>query len=122
AFSSDAIPIHLMTAECARLYANRLAPGGLLLLHISNIVLNLEPVAEGLAQQLGWKSVFLVSAADSRTGESTAKWMLITNNTEFLERSGLGRAGVKWAGPAPVPILWTDDFASLWHVLDIRVR
>jgi len=120
AFSSDAIPIHLLTAECADIYARRLAPGGLLLLHLSNIVLNLEPVAEGLAQHLGWKPVFLVSPANPETGESSASWMLITSNAEFLEQSGLGRAGVQWTGKAPGPIAWTHDFASLWHVLDFR--
>jgi spermidine synthase len=120
AFSSDAIPIHLLTEECADIYARHLVPGGLLLLHLSNIVLNLEPVAEGLAQHLGWKSVFLVSPVNPETGESSASWMLVTSNTEFLEQSGLGRAGVQWRGKAPVPITWTDDFASLWHVLDFR--
>ena len=120
AFSSDAIPIHLLTAECADLYARRLAPGGLLLLHISNLVLNLEPVAEGLAQHLGWKSVFLASRKDEETGESPADWVLVTSNADFLAQSGLGRAGVQGAGKAPVPITWTDDFASLWHVLDFR--
>jgi hypothetical protein len=120
AFSSDAIPIHLLTAECADIYARHLAPGGLLLLHISNLVLNLEPVAEGLAQHLGWKSVFLVSPPDPDTGESGASWMLVTSNAEFLEKSGLGRAGVQWTGKTPAPIAWTDDFASLWHVLDFR--
>jgi hypothetical protein len=120
AFSSDAIPIHLLTAECADIYAQRLAPGGLLLLHISNLVLNLPPVAEGLAQHLGWKSVFLVSAADPETGESAATWVLITDNAEFLAQSGLGKAGAPGTGKPPVPITWTDDFASLWHVLDFR--
>ncbi|HEV3196786.1 MAG TPA: fused MFS/spermidine synthase [Bryobacteraceae bacterium] len=120
AFSSDAIPIHLLTAECADIYAQRLAPGGLLLLHLSNIVLNLEPVAEGLAQHLGWRPVFFVSPANPETGESSASWMLITSNADFLAKSGLGRAGVQWTGKARVPIIWTDDFASLWHVLDFR--
>jgi hypothetical protein len=122
AFSSDAIPIHLLTAECADLYARRLAPGGILLLHISNLVLDLKPVAEGLAQHLGWKSVFLISRADADTGESAADWVLITANTGFLTQSGIGRAGVQWSGNAPVPITWTDDFASLWHVLDFGKR
>ena len=119
AFTSDAIPIHLMTAECADLYARRLAPGGVLLLHISNIVLNLEPVAEGLAQHLGWKSAYLVSSADSDTGESAAKWFVMTPNADFLESSGLGRKSAPRDQETP-PITWTDDFASLWHVLDFR--
>ena len=120
AFSSDAIPIHLLTAECADLYARRLAPGGLLLLHVSNLTLNLLPVAEGVAQHLRWTSVILISAADTATGESAASWVLITANHEFLERAGLVQAGVHWVGKAPAAITWTDDFASLWHVLGVR--
>ena len=117
AFSSDAIPVHLLTAECADIYRRRLAPGGLLLLHISNRVLNLEPVTRGLARHLGWKSVLLVSEQNAQTGESFAEWVLVTANADFLKRSGLGRGAVQWIGLDPSPITWTDDFASLWHVL-----
>ena len=53
AFSSDSIPMHLLTAECADIYRRRLAPGGVLALHISNRVLNLDPVARGMAQLSG---------------------------------------------------------------------
>ena len=95
-------------------------PGGLLLLHISNIVLNLQPVAQGFADHLGRKAVFLISREDSDTGESTSDWVLITANQEFLDRSGLERAGVRWLGQGNRPITWTDDFSSLWHVVDFR--
>ncbi|HKB46927.1 MAG TPA: fused MFS/spermidine synthase, partial [Ktedonobacterales bacterium] len=78
AFSGDTIPVHLLTAECARIYRRRLAPGGLLLLHISNRVLNLQPVAQGLAQSLGWKAALFGSLADGDTGESAADWVLAT--------------------------------------------
>jgi len=109
AFSSDAIPVHLLTAECADLYRRRLAPGGLLLLHISNRVLNLEPVARGMALHLGWKEVVLTSTQNEQTGETRAQWVLITANPDFQ-----GWIGEAPRGPA---ITWTDDFASLWHVL-----
>lgn len=116
AFTSDAIPFHLLTAECADIYRRRLAPGGLLLLHISNRILNLEPVARGLAQHLGWNALLFVSGDDAETGESSSKWVLLTGNTEFLARSGLAARAAPWTNRAP--ILWTDDFVSLWHVLN----
>lgn len=116
AFTSDAIPFHLLTAECADVYRRRLAPGGLLLLHISNRILNLEPVARGLAQHLGWNALLFVSGDDAETGESSSKWVLLTGNTEFLARSGLAARAAPWTNRAP--ILWTDDFVSLWHVLN----
>jgi hypothetical protein len=115
AFSSDAIPLHLLTAECGDIYRQRLKPGGLLLLHISNRALNLEPVARGLAQHLGWRPILFVSGDDYNTGESSSHWVLVTGNTEFLERTGLGRGNSPWTNRTP--ITWTDDFASLWHVL-----
>ncbi|HEV2446715.1 MAG TPA: fused MFS/spermidine synthase, partial [Candidatus Sulfopaludibacter sp.] len=116
AFTSDAIPFHLLTSQCADIYRRSLAPGGLLLLHISNRVLNLEPVARGMAQYLGWTPVLFVSGDDSETGESSSKWVLLTANAELLARSGLARRGAPWTRRAP--IVWTDDFVSLWHVLN----
>ena len=115
AFSSDAIPMHLLTAECASVYRERLAPGGVLLLHISNRAVNLDPVARGMAQYLGWQAVQFISGDDQQTGESSSRWVLLTANTAWLERTGFGRQLSAWS-PRP-PILWTDDFASLWRVL-----
>ncbi len=115
AFSSDSIPMHLLTAECAELYRRRLQPGGVLALHISNRALNLDPVARGVASYLGWPAVRIVSQDDAQTGESSSTWVLITSNQAFLERAGLAHASSSWSSRAP--IVWTDDFASLWHVL-----
>jgi hypothetical protein len=116
AFSSDAIPLHLLTAECGDIYRERLVPGGLLLLHISNRLLNLEPVGRGLARHLGWKAVTFESGDEIDTGESAATWVLVTNNSEFLLQPGMAQE-VSWTGKNRAPITWTDDFASLWHVL-----
>ena len=116
AFSSDAIPLHLLTAECGDIYRQRLMPGGLLLLHISNRLLNLEPVARGLARHLGWKAVTFLSGDEIETGESSATWVLLTSNAEFLLRPGMAQED-SWTGKDGRPITWTDDFASLWHVL-----
>jgi hypothetical protein len=112
AFSSDNIPMHLLTAECGDIYRRHLAPGGLLLLHISNRTLDLEPVARGLAEHLGWKAVQFVSGEDEHTGESSATWVLMTADSSFL-----GRVESKTTGWSRPPLIWTDDFASLWHVL-----
>ena len=116
AFSSDAIPLHLLTAECGDIYRQRLAPGGLLLFHISNRLLNLEPVARGLARHLGWKAVTFQSGEEIETGESSATWVLITDNAEFLLQPGMAQE-ISWTGKEGRPITWTDDFASLWQVL-----
>jgi hypothetical protein len=111
AFSSDSIPMHLLTAECADIYRRRLAPGGVLALHISNRALDLDPVARGMAGYLGWPVIQINSTDDSATGESAARWVVMTSDQGFLER--LQSSG--WSGKPP--ILWTDDFASLWPIL-----
>jgi hypothetical protein len=117
AFSSDAIPLHLLTAECGDIYRRRLTPGGFLLLHISNRSLNLEAVTRGLAQHLHWQAAELVSMDYAATGESSANWVLITDNADFIKRPEIAGTVVHWAGKQRLPITWTDDFASLWHVL-----
>lgn len=114
AFSSDSIPMHLLTAECADIYRRHLAPGGVLALHISNRALNLDPVARGIARYLGWTAVQIISGEDPETGESSSRWVLIASNQDFLERAGLAHQSSAWSHRAP--ITWTDDFASLWHV------
>jgi hypothetical protein len=115
AFSSDSIPMHLLTAECAEIYRRRLAPGGVLALHISNRALDLDPVARGMASYLGWTAVQVNSTDDSATGESAARWVLMTSDQGFLDRAGRARGPSSWSSSPP--IIWTDDFASLWHVL-----
>jgi hypothetical protein len=115
AFSSDSIPMHLLTAECADIYQRRLAPGGVLALHISNRTLDLDPVARGMARYLGWTAVQVNSEDVPKTGESSSRWVLLTSNNDFLERAGLEHHLSGWSSRAPIG--WTDDFASLWHVL-----
>jgi hypothetical protein len=120
AFSSDNIPLHLLTAECGDIYRRHLTPGGLLLLHISNRTLDLEPVARGLARHLGWQAVPFVSGDNGLTGESAATWVLMTANSGFLNRAGIANEVSAWTTPQRPPLVWTDDFASLWHVLRFR--
>jgi len=117
AFSSDAIPIHLLTAECGDIYRQRLAPDGILALHISNRSLDLEPVARGLAQHLGWKARMVMGLFDSNAGESNSRWVLLAEKAETLEKYRIRETLIGLSGPRRSNITWTDDFASLWHVL-----
>ena len=115
AFSSDAIPVHLLTEQCADLYKQRLKPGGLLMMHISNRSLNLEPVVRGVAGHLGWRAYNFLSSGYAAGGEDGSKWILITGDDDFTKRTELQKLVSGWT--AAQPLLWTDDFSSLWHVL-----
>jgi len=117
AFSSDAIPMHLLTAEAADIYRRRLLPGGLLLFHISNRSLNLEPVVRGIAQHLNWNAAQILAEVNPSTGEDASRWVILTENLELLQKITQAAPHVGWTDPKRKPVLWTDDFASLWHVL-----
>jgi hypothetical protein len=98
AFSSDAIPVHLITKEAVELYFQKLAPHGVVALHISNRYLDLEPVTAVLAMEL--KLAFRirsdnVSGEEGRQGKSSSTWVLLardeldlyplTDNPEWVE-------------------------------------
>ncbi|HSR08175.1 MAG TPA: fused MFS/spermidine synthase, partial [Bryobacteraceae bacterium] len=113
AFSGDAIPMHLLTAECAEIYRQRLAPGGIIALHISNRSLDLEPVTRGLARYLGWQARMVVVARDlldEDKGESSSRWVLLTEKRETFTHSKIRDTILGWSTSKDPVITWTDDF------------
>ena len=80
AFNSDSVPMHLMTLECFRLYQAMLKPDGVLMVNISNSMLDLFPVVRALAAELGWSVVRIPSPADPVRGDLLATWVALTAN------------------------------------------
>ncbi len=118
AFSSDAIPAHLLTAECGLLYKYHLKPDGLLLLHISNRWLDLRPPARALAHHLGWTAALIDSDNEDGPGGRSSAWVVVTANTVFLRIEGVKSAITEWSKSDRPPLLWRDDFTSLWPVFE----
>ncbi len=116
AFSSDAIPVHLLTTECGAVYRQQLRPGGILALHVSNRFLDLVPVARGLAESLGWQAIQIDSDDDDSSGVFGANWILITNNEEIVSNEEIKRTQLPWDKSAG-KLSWTDDYSGLWRVL-----
>jgi hypothetical protein len=117
AFSSDSIPMHLLTKECVELYRQLLKPDGLLCIHISNNFLDLSGVVYGIATAVGWQCVFVESAADASLGTDVATWAIVTANEEFLKTHAVRKSITPWNPKEHSPQVWTDDYGSLWHVL-----
>ena len=115
AFSSDAIPVHLLTRECSQLYWQHLNPDGLMVVHITNRHLDLRPVVRALAADAG-KEIRIVVAKGGPLGTAESVWAIITSNTEILGRKEMQLSSDRPA-EAPRMLLWTDDFSSLWSVL-----
>lgn len=117
AFSSDAVPLHLLTREAMRVYLSRLKPDGILAFHLSNRFADPAPAVLGLAIDAGYAAARITSHGDmEQMGTQTADWVLVTNNRAFLEVPAVRAAITPWADHVE-PILWTDDYASLWSVL-----
>jgi hypothetical protein len=117
AFSSDAIPVHLLTAECATLYKYHLKPDGLLMLHISNRWLDLQPPSRGLAQHLGWRAGLFDSDDESGPGIRSSTWVVVASpDATFWKIDGVKSALVEWSKTEHKPFLWRDDFTSLLPV------
>jgi hypothetical protein len=141
AFSSDAIPIHLLTKEAVQLYLDKLADDGIIALHLSNRYLHLERVAARLAQELTltarteWdmKDEFDVKEGDKGPrripGKRSSQWVVLARDPAHLAALDGLPAAVPYAGRAvtltrwePLPKapnapLWTDDFSNLTQVL-----
>jgi hypothetical protein len=119
AFSSDAIPVHLLTREAFQLYLQHMKPDGLIAVHISNHYLNLEPVVANLARELELFSVLIDYDEDNDPEEwwnYSSTWILLAREQARLASPPLTAAGrpLKFK---PGLRLWTDDFASLFQIL-----
>jgi spermidine synthase len=115
AFSSDSIPVHLLTKEAMALYFRHLKPDGILAVHISNRYLDLEPVVEGESRALN--KVARVVDTDDVTEEDVfaATWVLVTSpQTGFAplveDASNAAKATRKVR-------TWTDDYSNLFQIL-----
>jgi hypothetical protein len=117
AFSSDAIPVHLLTKEAFELYQRHLAPGGVLALHVTTRHLDLGPLIASLARELGLDTWEVRSAADDAHALLDARWIFVTANRELLAQPRIRSAGQPIELHGPLPRVWTDDFSNLVAVL-----
>jgi SAM-dependent methyltransferase len=115
AFSSDAIPMHLLTVEAFELYLRHLAPGGVLALHLTSRHLDLGRVVAGLAAEHGLSAFELVSAADDARALLDARWILVARSGAPFERPRLVAAGATLERDEP--LRWTDDHCNLFAAL-----
>ncbi len=122
AFSSDSIPVHLLTRECFDLYWQHIAPGGVLAVHVSNRHLNLQPVVFQHAQRQKVPALFVKQSKTSIAQESPvmspSEWIVMTTDSDLsrqLRRSSdVTELDGKGQGSVPE---WTDNYSSLWELL-----
>lgn len=120
AFSSDAIPVHLVTREAVELYLQKLAPRGIMAIHISNRYLDLAPVVGATARAAGLVSVVQTHVPSAEAQKLSAeialsRWVLVARSA--VDLAPLVQTG-RWSSLDDVqgPV-WTDDYSNVLDVL-----
>ena len=118
AFSSDSIPVHLLTREAFALYGRHLKTNGIIAVHISNHYLDLEPVVTSLARQFNYKLAIIdYDELEDDWWLYSCTWILLTHDERILNAPAIRWATTPPSTNAISPPLWTDDFVSLFPVL-----
>lgn len=141
AFSSDSIPVHLLTKEAVNLYMNRIVDDGIVALHISNRYIKLELVVSKIAEELGiaaleFNDSWFDSTQEYPPGKSQSTWVVLAKKPETLEIFRNERYSTRYRYESfdrePVPIywrtmenepklrVWSDDYADVLSVMRIK--
>jgi hypothetical protein len=115
AFSSDAIPVHLITSEALGVYLKHMKPGGVIAFHVTNRFLNLVPVVEALARAHDLQVMHIADDGEDSIA-SRSDWVLLSDRREALDRPVLNDAATEVEARKDWR-LWTDDFNNLVQVL-----
>ena len=124
AFSSDSIPVHLLTKEAVAMYLKKLDARGLLTFHISNRYLRFEPVMAALAQALELVCAIQNDRVSDRERQQekyySSDWVVMAKSLQDLKPLGLDKPKSKWrlAASGPDSQVWTDDFSNILSVFD----
>jgi hypothetical protein len=115
AFTSDSIPVHLLTREAFALYWRHLKPDGVLAVHVSNRFADLAPVVAAAARADG-KSAWLIGGEGEAGHLGGTRWVLVTSRPGFFDSPAFHDKHAI----SPPSGGWTDDYSSLWSALRLR--
>ena len=127
AFSSDSIPVHLLTEEAFGEYAEKLTSDGMLAVHISNRMFDLSPVVAANAESLGYEVLLKTGFGEEDTNPAVATWMVLTKDqSKAADLEGLTRDPMPDDEPSESGYwsrysseertLWTDDHSSILEI------
>jgi hypothetical protein len=120
AFSSDAIPVHLITQQALDLYLSKLAEGGILVFHISNRSLNLKPILADLAASRNLIAIgFDDLKPSSLEGRDPSQWVVMARSAPEISNLSINSQWQPLTGTKGRRV-WTDDFSNIlrairWH-------
>lgn len=115
AFSSDSIPVHLLTMEAFEIYTQQLRPNGVLAVHVSNRHLDLVNVVSSLASDSGYQAVYVNNKETHNELDVPSKWVLISNDKDFIASFDLSKDNIEALNITG--FAWTDQYSNLFSVL-----
>jgi spermidine synthase len=116
AFSSDAIPVHLITLEALDTYLKHMKPQGVIAFHVTNRYLELKSVVKLLAEARGLHAVNVADSGDASRFGSSTDWVLVARRPDIFKTKTFAGETEEIEVPAGQAI-WTDDFNNLYQVL-----
>jgi spermidine synthase len=116
AFSSDSIPVHLLTREAFAIYFRHMKPGGIVAVHISNRYLDLKPVLSEAARVFAKEARLTDTDDEDAAGTYGATWVLIADSADAFKFEGFDKLIEPLTAERKVR-LWTDDFSDVYRIL-----
>ncbi len=113
AFTSDSVPMHLLTTEAYQIYLRHMKPDGLLAVNISNRYLDMEPVVAQAAKEIGWSGVVVTDNGDELPYYSGNTWIIMSKDPAFFDHPDFQDSEVTPLRPRPGFRGWTDDYSSI---------
>jgi hypothetical protein len=117
AFSSDSIPVHLLTREAFAIYQRHLKPDAVMALHITNRFLNLEPVVAKAATESGWTGVIVTDDGWEQDYYSPSDWVVLSRTAAIFTQEEFQDGFVDKLRSRPNFRTWTDDYSNVIQIL-----
>jgi hypothetical protein len=114
AFTSDSIPVHLLTREALQVYRQHIKPDGVIAFHTSNRFLDLPPVIKQLVDEAGMQAIKFIDRPENGLAETD--WVLVTNNEGILKDPAI-QSSLEQISPIAGLKPWTDDYSNLFQIL-----
>jgi len=120
AFTSDAVPMHLLTREAYQIYARHLKPDGVLAINISNRYLDLEPVVAQAASEAGFSGIMIYDEGTSEPFYVANTWVLLNRDASFFKHANFSDTEVFPLTPKKDFRGWTDDYTNIIESLHCK--
>ena len=117
AFTSDAVPMHLLTLEAYATYSRHMKPDGILAVNISNRYLDLEPIMAQAAKQMGWTGVIVYDEGNSESYYVSNTWVLLSKSPAVFNHPNFQDGSTAALQVRQEKRVWTDDYSNILQIL-----